>query len=110
MAGIRKARWPVSQSWGLGWGAGERPALPALLLASEGPSGDAGDSTVMPTVAASGAALTERSCVPGMALSAPRSFSHLHGQIFSICSLQRSVTMWYLNDYSIRDNILTLNV
>ena len=46
----------MSQSWGLGWGAGKWPALPAQFCSPlKGPSGEAGDSTVMPTVAASGA-------------------------------------------------------
>lgn len=56
MVGTRKPRRPMSQSWGLGWGAGKWPALPAQFCSPlKGPSGEAGDSTVMPTVAASGA-------------------------------------------------------
>lgn len=46
---------------------------------------------------------TERSLVPGspcarhVLISILHTFSHLHGQMFSICSLQRTLTIYYLN-------------
>lgn len=74
-------------------------ASPACKFCSPltGPSGNAGGSI-------RGYNWLSAHCVPGMGLSTLCSFSHLRGQIFSICSLHRSVTMWYLNDYSIRDD------